>query len=52
MKPSNKNRTARPATVPYIMVEPKEVQPLSVNKSIVYVTVFILIMTFLFMYNA
>lgn len=51
MKISNKQRQTRPVTVPYVMVEPKEVQPLSVNKSIVYVTLFILVMTFLFMYT-
>jgi len=52
MKISNKQRQARPATVPYVMSEPKEVQPPSINMSIVYVTLFTMLMITLFMYGA
>ena len=52
MKISNKQRQTRPATVPYVMSEPKEIKPPSINMSIVYVTLFTMLMITLFMYGA
>ena len=54
MKPSNKNRNCplRPTQPLYLQIEPEPVKPPSVNMSIVYVTVFAMIMITLFMYGA